>query len=803
MLAIASVAFIACQKEVTNNNEVNDGDLKELHFKVKSQLSPLVKTYLTYDSGEKEYTPYWKNGDILGAYLGTGALKDRTLDMTLTNGADDGEAGDFEGTVVAAGEGTFQAFYPSAAFEKGYADSGDDKRLIGLNIGDKANDYKQYPKLGYPDPNCDILLSKACEYISDGTDVVIDDLFFGRPLSVLKINLIGSYAADEEVNWLKIVSSTGTLSGRVSVSLNTGVINAWTVSKNYAWAEYTTSKPVINHATNKSVYLVVNPTTLTVGTTITVTASTTSYDISKSFDLTGNMEFPRGGIAVLNLTIAEANCTPKAVFTPKVYDKITSASDLNIAETIIVHRDKENTPAYYYIPNAKGSKPASKAISGKANVTLAADLSTITISSADVTDMTWTWDGGDANFSMTSTADATLGMGSTGSNDGLSIQTTYKDNTWSIATHAEHGWDIMHDATSRYLAVYATKNIRTYTSNTTGQNAPFYIYQLRDGKTASGIVWSSTSAAASITSSGTIFTPPTLTNTHSLTIAYSSSDTDVATINPSTGAITIVGEGETVIQAYFAGDETYRAIKKRYTLTVTDGRDACVAPTFSPAAGAVAANTEVTISSTTTGSTIYYTTNGDTPTVGGATTTAGASGTASATVTIDASKTIKAIAVKSPSNKNSTVSTAEYTITGAAGADPVEGTCFNLTSYSSLPGGSWTTSGVTTGSYYKMAASGYMISPAYNIDGYDQATVSVNVANYGSGTNATATVSVSYDGGETWGQSATKTPTSADYVTLSFTLNQTFTNNVVIKIAHTSGTKQLRIQNFSFTVANN
>lgn len=671
MLAIASIAFVACQKEETkledvNNKEVNDkGELKELHFRVKSQLSPLTKTYLTYDSVEKEYTPYWKNGDILGAYLGTEDLKDKALDMTLTNGAVDGAAGNFEGTAVAVGSGTFQAFYPSAAFEKGYSDSGENKRLVGLNIGDKANDYKQYPELGSPDPNCDILLSKACDYVSDGADVVIDDLIFGRPLSILKINLVGSYAADEEVDWLKIATSSGTLSGRVSVSLNTGIINAWTVSKNYAWAEYTTSKPVINHATNKSVYMVVNPTILATGTTITVTGSTSSFDISKSFSLTGDMEFPRGGIAVLNLTIAEANCTPKVVFTPKVYDRITSAADLNIAETIIVHRDKENTPKYYYIPNAKGSKPASKAISGKANVTLAGDLSTITISSADVTDMTWTWDGGDANFSMTSTADATLGMGSTGANDGLSIQTTYKDNTWSIDTHAEHGWDIMHDATSRYLAVYATTNVRTYANNTLNQNAPFIIYQLRDGKTASGIVWSSTSAVASITSSGTTFTPPTLTNTHSLTIAYSSSDTDVATINPSTGAITIVGEGETVIQAYFAGDETYKAIKKRYTLTVTDDRDACVAPTFSPAAGAVAADTEVTISSTTTGSTIYYTTNGDTPTVGGATTTAGTEGTASVTVTIDVAKTIKAIAVKSPSNKNSTVSTAEYTITGS------------------------------------------------------------------------------------------------------------------------------------------
>lgn len=82
------------------------------------------------------------------------------------------------------------------------------------------------------------------------------------------------------------------------------------------------------------------------------------------------------------------------------------------------------------------------------------------------------------------------------------------------------------------------------------------------------------------------------------------------------------------------------------------GTPTCTTPTFSPAAGAVLSGTEVTISSSTAGATIYYTTNGEDPTTSSATTQP---------IVIDAAKTIKAIAVKDGAN-NSAIATAEYTI---------------------------------------------------------------------------------------------------------------------------------------------
>ena len=84
-------------------------------------------------------------------------------------------------------------------------------------------------------------------------------------------------------------------------------------------------------------------------------------------------------------------------------------------------------------------------------------------------------------------------------------------------------------------------------------------------------------------------------------------------------------------------------------------------PTFSPAAGAVAAGTEVAISTTTEGATIYYTTNGTNPTT--------ESSVYSDPIVINSTTTLKAIAVKDGFN-NSDVAEAEYTVASTQTAIP-------------------------------------------------------------------------------------------------------------------------------------
>lgn len=73
---------------------------------------------------------------------------------------------------------------------------------------------------------------------------------------------------------------------------------------------------------------------------------------------------------------------------------------------------------------------------------------------------------------------------------------------------------------------------------------------------------------------GKEFTPPTLTNPHSVAVTYSSSNENVATVDANSGAVTLVAPGKTEIDINFAGDATYKAAKLSYNLTVADASGA-------------------------------------------------------------------------------------------------------------------------------------------------------------------------------------------------------------------------------------
>jgi N-acetylneuraminic acid mutarotase len=88
---------------------------------------------------------------------------------------------------------------------------------------------------------------------------------------------------------------------------------------------------------------------------------------------------------------------------------------------------------------------------------------------------------------------------------------------------------------------------------------------------------------------------------------------------------------------------------------------AAAAPTFNPPAGTYSTAQSVTISDTTPGATIYYTTNGTTPTTG--------SSVYSAPITVSSSETIEAIATAS-GYSTSPVASATYTIATSAAATP-------------------------------------------------------------------------------------------------------------------------------------
>jgi len=99
------------------------------------------------------------------------------------------------------------------------------------------------------------------------------------------------------------------------------------------------------------------------------------------------------------------------------------------------------------------------------------------------------------------------------------------------------------------------------------------------------------------------------------------------------------------------------------TATYTINLPAAATPTFSPAPGTYTSAQSVTLSDTTTGASIYYTTDGSTPTAKSALFTAGTPIAVSATTTINAIATATGFA-------NSAVATGTYTINLPVAATP-------------------------------------------------------------------------------------------------------------------------------------
>lgn len=301
--AVSALAFISCSREQNPISKDNG-----IHFTIRTSENPQVKSFIENNlDGGGTYTPKWSKGDELAMFVG--GITDKTEPTaTLKNINEKGETAYFEGTVTGIETaGTFKSFTPAAAFAKGY-DTGN----VGITLA-----AVQKPSSLTIDEACDILVAKESNYeVIDGT-AAIDDLFFKRMFSVVKVALKGPASLNgEKVSKFSLSAPEGTvLTGRAAINLSSATIDTWNISNNTVTATYTTDAPGFGGEypdLDNVVWFVVNPGTIEPGAKVVFAGETANYTFTKEVTLSKALTFPESQLAVINLTLAEENCTKKA-----------------------------------------------------------------------------------------------------------------------------------------------------------------------------------------------------------------------------------------------------------------------------------------------------------------------------------------------------------------------------------------------------------------------------------------------------------------------------------------------------------
>lgn len=316
--AVSALAFISCSQE---QNPVSKDS--GIHFTIRTSENPQVKSFIESNL-EGKYIPKWSKGDELAMFVGT--INDKSKPTaTLTNSNEKGLTAKFDGQVAGIeGNGTFKSFAPARAFATGYSNGN-----VGITLAET-----QKPSSLTIDEACDILVGKETTYLADAEgEVAIDDLFFKRMFSIVKIALNGPASLNgEKVSKFSLTAPEGTiLTGRAAIDLATASIDKWipNLKNNSVTATYSEDAPLFGGEAGleNEVWLVVNPGTIESGAKVVFAGETAKYTFSKEVTLSKALTFPESQLAVINLTLAEENCTAKQAESRIYVENFSNASD--------------------------------------------------------------------------------------------------------------------------------------------------------------------------------------------------------------------------------------------------------------------------------------------------------------------------------------------------------------------------------------------------------------------------------------------------------------------------------------------
>ena len=570
LTAIAAFTLVACSK----NEDVQTPEENEfvtLKFNVRNtDNGALTKALLGTNNGKSFLD--WEDGDKIGTFsVGSFVSGQNTSNESKNNPGTVGVSGnDYTLNVQTFNGGTVTNIYSYFPYS---ASAGKEKTSATVTIPFSQHmtnvgfDADAMPMAGEP---IQVNLTTIAN-----TDEPCGTINFSNLGSIIKFRVYTSVATSET---LKSVTYKATgIGGAFSIDLTQ--VDASDETTLALTAAETASEITTSFATPLAigtgldnaidVYMVVAPGSYT-GSQVVVTTNAHTYTLNAS----GEKTFSRSHIKPLKVDISKG--TVGDLPATETWTKVTVASEFTEGTYYILRAD-----GAYYVPNGTGN-PACVSYTAGDDITTA---------------MKWTATASGTGLVFESVANPEyyLWTTNTGNANSISVAKTSTganaSKVWTFAS-VEANSTTYYTATAgadKYLTSYGTSNWRYYgTSNINESNIPAEFYKLKDNRQDPGLAFSSESANATL---GESFTAPTLTKPQNITVDYSSSNTDIATVDAS-GVITLVAAGTTTITARFKGNDTYKAGSASYTLNVIDpnANDGSEEKPFTPSEAAAAAS---------------------------------------------------------------------------------------------------------------------------------------------------------------------------------------------------------------------
>lgn len=517
MLAVAALAFVGCSKEVDNSADQKTGT-HTLTFKVIKDVD--TKTAVVEGDGVASYVWTEKDDQYFHIYENGVEASEITMDLS-----DDNKIATFKATFddTDATEFSYTAVYGSEV----------------SNSGNPMIISEQSPVLDSFDPAADVLVS-AKPITLEGNVAADKDTEFlfslKRVASVNKMTLKG-LTAGEKIATVELASDKN-FSARYMVDKDSYTGNLKKLVLDYSALD----DAVVGTDGTFPVYFVSAPVE---DATFSVRVVTESMVYARD-NFTSKLTLAVGTFRRFGINLSGYG-TP--IQTATVYKLVEDNEKIvDGAEYLIVAKDKGkaagayNTSKYY---NAESVTVADKAISISAEAvqvfTLEAGATAGQFNIKDSDGKYVKWSSGN------SVEQSTTGY----------LWTVTKDGIASVNTPDRK---LQYNSGSPRFACYTSTQtaIELYVNEAT-------LVELADpelsfeGEATIEVDWADIED----------FTAPTLNNPHNVTVTYSSSNPDVATVDATTGEIEFVGDGTTIITASSTKTDVYKAGSAQYTLVVS------------------------------------------------------------------------------------------------------------------------------------------------------------------------------------------------------------------------------------------